>query len=84
MATDRTDGNDPNRAWQALQRLLTRAEAAEYLAVSPATLSRWAHLRCGPRFVKMTDAPKGGVRYAVADLDAFIKSATRSTSGPTD
>ncbi len=65
-------------------RLRTRREAAEYLRVSPATLSRWAQLRCGPRFVKLTSQAKSSVRYDLSDLDAFIKSATRSTSGPTD
>ncbi len=79
MAAEKNEGKDDKRDGRATRRLLTRAEAAAYLSVSAATLSRWAHLRCGPKFVKLTSAAKSGVRYSVADLDAFIESRSRST-----
>lgn len=60
------------------RRVLTRAEAAEYLAVSQATLSRWAAERRGPAFIKLADGDGGAVRYAVDALEEFITSRTKS------
>jgi predicted DNA-binding transcriptional regulator AlpA len=60
------------------RRILTRAEAAEYLAVSQATLSRWAAERRGPAFIKLADGDGGAVRYAVDALDDFIATRTKS------
>lgn len=59
------------------RRLLTRAEAAELLAVSTATLSRWAAERQGPAFVKLGSSDKASVRYPADELDAFITARTK-------
>jgi hypothetical protein len=56
------------------RRLLTRADAAEYLGVSPSTLSRWAADRTGPPFVKLHDGEAGSVRYPSDLLAAFLES----------
>lgn len=61
----------------ALRQLLTRAEAARLLAVSPATLSRWAAERQGPPFVKLGSASKAAVRYPADALEEFIAAHTR-------
>jgi predicted DNA-binding transcriptional regulator AlpA len=54
------------------RRLLTRIQAAELLAVSTGTLSRWAAERTGPPFVKLGSSDKASVRYPADELDAFI------------
>lgn len=56
------------------RRLMTRREAAEYLGVSQATLSRWAAERTGPAFVKLHDGEAGSVRYPSDLLAAFLES----------
>jgi predicted DNA-binding transcriptional regulator AlpA len=43
---------------------------AELLAVSLAALRRWRHAGIGPKFSKFGSA----VRYAVADVEAWISS----------
>jgi excisionase family DNA binding protein len=58
--------------------MLTRAEAAEYLSVSPGTLSRWAAERRGPPFVKLVDGEAGSVRYPVDLLDDFLASRIKA------
>jgi hypothetical protein len=60
----------------ARRELWTRAQAAEYLGVSQATLSRWAAERTGPPFVKLHDGKDGGgtVRYPSDLLAAFLES----------
>jgi excisionase family DNA binding protein len=62
----------------ALKRFFTREEAAEYLAVSPSTLSRWAAERTGPPFVKLGDHEKSGVRYPREGLEEFCASRLRN------
>ena len=61
------------------RRLLTRLQAAEYLGVSQATLSRWAADRSGPPFIKLHDGKDGGgtVRYPSDLLDEYIESCIR-------
>jgi excisionase family DNA binding protein len=59
------------------RRLITRAEAAAYLGVSQATLSRWAADRTGPPFVKLTDSGNGSVRYPSDALDDFLAARTK-------
>lgn len=56
------------------RRLMTRREAAAYLNVSQATLSRWAADRSGPPFIKLHDGEAGAVRYPSDLLDAFVES----------
>jgi hypothetical protein len=56
------------------RQLMTRAEAAAYLNVSPGTLSRWAADRTGPPFIKLHDGEAGSVRYPSDLLAAFLES----------
>lgn len=55
-----------------MSKLISRAQAAEYLGVSASTLARWAMLREGPDFLKLG----GKVRYSVEKLDTFIERST--------
>lgn len=48
--------------------LLREIDAATYLGLAPKTLARWRWAGKGPTFRKLGAA----VRYATADLDAFI------------
>jgi len=49
-------------------RLLTTAEAAEYIGSTAQTLEGWRARRKGPRFVKPSAK---FVRYRIADLDEW-------------
>ena len=66
-------------AMPAARRLITRAEAAAYLGVSQATLSRWAAERTGPPFVKLCGSADGNglVRYPTDALDDFLAARTK-------
>jgi len=61
------------------RQLYTRAQTAQYLGVSQATLSRWAADRSGPPFIKLHDGKDGGgtVRYPSDLLDEYIESCIR-------
>lgn len=54
-------------------QMLTTAQAATYLGRTPRTLQNWRNnLRIGPPY-----SGRGkGIRYRVADLDAWIKANT--------
>lgn len=52
-----------------LPRLLTEAEAAEFLRVSPKTLQSWRYRGVEPRYRKLQSV----VRYELGDLIAFIE-----------
>lgn len=54
------------------RRMLTRKQTAEYLAVSEATLDRWAQERKGPPFLKIGRGTNTAVRYPSDLLDEFI------------
>jgi hypothetical protein len=59
-------------------RMLTRAQAAELLNISCATLARWAGERDqGPPFVKLATGKGGSVRYPSDLLEEFIASRVR-------
>lgn len=64
-------------AGTAARRLLTRREAATYLGVSTATMSRWAADRTGPPFVKLSDSGNGSVRYPSDALDDYLAARTK-------
>lgn len=53
--------------------LMTSKEAAAFLAVSEATLSRWRTYGGGPRVVNLS----GIYRYARADQDTYVRESTR-------
>ncbi len=56
---------------QAAQRALTESQAAERLALSPATLRAWRLQDKGPRFVRLGRA----IRYLSGDLDDFLRAS---------
>lgn len=57
-------------------RRLDTKQAADYLNLSPNTLSRWRWSGDGPRFVKLGRA----VRYRIEDLDAFVEQGVRNST----
>jgi len=62
---------------EELDRLITEAEAAALLGVSPRTMERWRLRRSdGPLFYKMGRA----VRYSLSDLKAFRESSRRRST----
>lgn len=59
------------------QTLVTTPVAAEYLGnLKPNTLEIWRIQGTGPRFIKCGRL----VRYAVADLDAYLEAQTRRST----
>ena len=52
------------------EKLLTRIQAADFLAVSPSTMARWGMLRIGPAFIKVG----GRARYRASDLEEYVES----------
>ena len=71
----KSKGNPTAEAQTVARReLWTRAQAAEYLGVSQATLSRWAAERSGPAFIKLHEGEAGSVRYPSDLLAAFLES----------
>ena len=61
------------------QRLLTEPEAALYLNVSRSWLQKARCNGYGPAFMRLRKS--GGIRYKIADLDAWIE---RNTTGGED
>ena len=59
------------------ETLLIPREVAALLGVSIATLNRWRHVGCGPRWVKIggTDMPR--YRYRPSDLAAWVEQQAR-------
>lgn len=51
-----------------LSPLLNESKAADYLGISPKTLSGWRWSGKGPSYRKLESA----VRYAITDLDEFL------------
>lgn len=56
--------------------LLTTAEAATYLSLSPRTLESWRSKLVGPKYIK----PEGraAVRYRTSDLEEWIDESVKS------
>lgn len=57
-------------------KLLTTAQAADWLGLSPRTLERYRVTGEGPKFRKIGR----WVRYTEADLEAWLESCTRSST----
>ena len=53
------------------RRFLTRAEAAQFLSISPATLANFAWRGCGPPIIRLSGRC---VRYDIEALIAWAKS----------
>ena len=55
-------------------KLLNDIEAAAYLGISKQTLANWRHLGKGPAYHKMSDGPRGPVRYSILDLEKYCNA----------
>lgn len=62
------------------RKLLTSAETAELLGILPNTLEIWRSKGKGPRFLKMGPRKQDAVRYAEADVLAWIEERTCSNT----
>jgi predicted DNA-binding transcriptional regulator AlpA len=59
--------------------LLTEAQVADGMSISPRTLQQWRYLGGGPRYLKIGSA----VRYRPEDVAAWLAQQTKaSTSDP--
>jgi len=58
------------------QKFLNTRDAAKFLGLSAYTLEAWRHRGGGPKFRKFGKA----VRYADADLEAFVKASARDNT----
>lgn len=56
--------------------LLTRPQAAAFLALSTTTLRRWYASNAGPRVVKLGTGRASRVRYPIHELRAFAADPT--------
>ena len=56
--------------------LVRETEASRILNLSVKTLRRWRWAGKGPRFIKLGSA----VRYSMADLDAYVAAAARTST----
>ncbi|EHS1183811.1 helix-turn-helix domain-containing protein [Vibrio vulnificus] len=54
---------------QQKKKLLTSDQVADWLDLSPNTISQWRYLRRGPRFLKIGK----NVRYAEEDVKAWLE-----------
>lgn len=60
---------------------LTTTQAATVMAIKPSTLSTWRRRRTGPRYIPIGNGPKPRIRYARADIDAWMsRSADHDTT----
>lgn len=46
-------------------------EAASFLGVAVQTMRNWRHVGKGPVYHKMSDGPRGPIRYLIEDLIVF-------------
>lgn len=66
----------PNETPLAQKRLLTTAEAGEYLSLSPHHLANLRVRGSGPAYVKLC----GSVRYEIVALEEWIAECRRASS----
>ena len=59
------------------RKWLSRAEAAAYLGLKPATLAAWACQERGPTFARLSSRC---IRYSADDLDAWMAARRETTS----
>ena len=57
-------------------RFLNTKEAAAYLGFTPGTLENWRVSGVGPKFVRARGKKRGPVRYAVDELDEWMRANT--------
>ena len=59
--------------------VLTRAQAAERLGVTPETLARWAQQGRGPAY-SLTGVTKGRALYSAASIAEWLEKRRRTAS----
>lgn len=52
---------------------MSRKEASEYTGFKPETFAKWAVEGRGPKFSKLGTGRTARVRYAISDLDDFLR-----------
>ncbi len=62
-----------------MARMLTQAEAAQFLHVEPRTLEGWRQHRTGPRFIRYS---RRCVRYRPQDLQEWLDAQVIETLPP--
>ena len=60
---------------------MSREEAARSVGLRPSTLARMAARDVGPRFVKLSPARSGRVRYVREHLDAWLRDGAPTDRG---
>lgn len=71
--------DDARSAGHTLGRLVTEAEAAEMLCLSPTTLKKWRRTSRGPVYYRLGSA----VRYRVDDLESYLEDSIENPRNPT-
>ena len=76
MTQLKTDNVDKklNQTQHLLCPPLDDEQAANMLGVAVQTLRNWRHQRRGPAYVKLSEGPRGPVRYLIEDLVAYQNS----------
>ena len=54
--------------------LISNAQAASLLGITPNTLKFWRHKGRGPSFIKLGNSPRAGVLYEERDVIAWRES----------
>ncbi|HPC83666.1 MAG TPA: helix-turn-helix domain-containing protein [Thermoanaerobaculaceae bacterium] len=62
------------------KRYLTTNEAARYIGCQPQTLRQKRHRGDGPPYVRFGRGPGARCLYALADLDAWIRERTHTST----
>jgi predicted DNA-binding transcriptional regulator AlpA len=65
------EGDNPNPLYRTRQ-------AAQYLGVSPGTLTNWRLRNCGPAHIKLGSGKYCAVRYRQSALEEFIQAGEMS------
>ena len=71
-----------------MDQFILSPNAARRLGISPATLRKWRTQQRGPSYLRLGDARKGRVLYAVSDIKRWLEQQTKvggdMTKAPTD
>ena len=61
--------------------VLTSEEAANVIGVSEYTMRQWRREGHGPQWLRITDGPKGGIRYRRESIDEWLKAREAQEEG---
>jgi hypothetical protein len=71
---------DAPAAAKSTRATLTEDEAADYIGFGRSTLGKLRLSGGGPRYLKLSDSPRGRVVYRPCDLDAWLESRIRRST----